>query len=285
MSAPGGASGPVEAPLLDRWTRVKGLRLFSRVSETGETGTPPIVHVHGFAISGRYLIPTATRLAARYPTYVPDLPGHGRSQKPPRPLGVRALAAALAGYLDVMDVPRAVVVGNSSGCLVAVELAHRYPERVERAILVSPAGGPHNCPLPRGLVQLARDGLREPIALTSIAMADYLRFGLLNSVRAFRAMTRFPTVERLVAVPVPCLLVVGMRDPLISRPHLTALARSAPNIADVCDLDAAHAINYSRPDALARIIDAYLRGEPLAKVRAHEPAITEITTLHGGETR
>jgi pimeloyl-ACP methyl ester carboxylesterase len=285
MTVPGSTGGPVAAPLLDRWTRVKGLRLYSRVSETGEAGAPPIVHVHGFAISGRYLLPTATRLAGRYPTYVPDLPGHGRSQKPPRPLGVRALATALADYLDVMGLPRAVVVGNSSGCLVAVELAHRYPERVERTILVSPAGGPHNCPLPRGLVQLARDALREPIALTGIAIPDYLRFGLLNSLRAFRAMTEFPTVERLVAVPVPCLLVVGLRDPLISRPRLTALARSAQNIHDVCDLDAAHAINYSRPEALARIIDTYLRGEPLAEVRAHEPAITEITTLHGGETR
>ncbi|MGH2618077.1 MAG: alpha/beta fold hydrolase, partial [Thermomicrobiales bacterium] len=65
-------------------------------------GALPIVHVHGFGISGRYLEPTAARLAAHYPTYVPDLPGHGRSEHPRRPLDIAGLADALADYLDVL---------------------------------------------------------------------------------------------------------------------------------------------------------------------------------------
>ena len=44
------------------------------------------------------------------------------------------------------------------GCPVIVELAHRYPERIERAVLVSPAGGLHNQPLRRAMGQLAKDG-------------------------------------------------------------------------------------------------------------------------------
>jgi pimeloyl-ACP methyl ester carboxylesterase len=279
------ASGDIAAATLsDRWSLVAGLHVFSRVCEAARgADTPPIVHVHGFAISGRYLEPTAIRLAARYPTYIPDLPGHGRSQKPWRPLDIPHLAEALAGYLDAMALPRVVLVGNSSGCLVVAEFAHRFPERVERAILVSPAGGPHNRPLPRGLFQLARDALREPVALTGIAIPDYVRFGPVNSVRAFHAMTRFPTRERLARVPVPSVVVVGTRDPLVSRRRITAMAQSAPNIQDVCAIDAAHAINFSRPDVLARIIDAYLRGEPMMDLRAHEPAISQITALRSGK--
>jgi hypothetical protein len=40
-------------PLVGRWTTVAGLRVYSRVAETAGTSATPIVHVHGFAISGR----------------------------------------------------------------------------------------------------------------------------------------------------------------------------------------------------------------------------------------
>jgi pimeloyl-ACP methyl ester carboxylesterase len=267
----------VRPPLSGRWTRVAGLRVFSRVCESaGEAGKTPIVHVHGFAISGRYLEPTAIRLADRYPTYIPDLPGHGYSEKPPRPLGIQELAEALAGYLDSVGVERAVVLGNSTGCLVAAEFAHRFPERTERAILVSPAGGRFNRPLVRGVLQLARDGLREPPALAAIALPDYVRFGLVNSLRAFRGMIRYPTVERLAHVPVPFLTVIGSRDPLVSERQMTRILRSPAEMHLMCHFDAAHAINFSHPDALARIVDAYLRDESLREVADAENVIAYV---------
>ena len=263
-------------PLVGRWTTVAGLRVFSRVAETSETSATPIVHVHGFAISGRYLEPTAARLASHYPTYVPDLPGHGYSEKPRRPLGIPEQAEALAGYLDAVGVPRAVVLGNSTGCLVAAEFAHRYPDRIECAILVSPAGGRHNRPLGRGLVQLARDGLREPPSLARIAVPDYVRFGLVNSVQAFRRMTRYPTSERLMHVPVPFLAVIGTRDPLISSSQMERIFRSPADIDLVRHIDAAHAINFSHPESLARLVDAYLRGQPLPELIEHDQTIADV---------
>lgn len=250
-------------PLVGRWTTVAGLRVYSRVAEPPGTSAPPIVHIHGFAISGRYLEPTAARLASRYPTYVPDLPGHGYSEKPRRPLGIPELAEALAGYLDSVGVRRAVVLGNSIGCLVAAEFAHRYPERTACGIFVSPAGGRHNRPIVRGLVQLGRDGLREPPSLARLAIPDYLGFGLVNSLRAFRRMTRYPTVERLMHVPVPFLAIIGTRDPLISESQMERIFSSPADMDLVRHIDAAHAINYSHPETLSRIVDAYLRGQPL----------------------
>ncbi len=219
---------------------VAGLRVFSRVGEVvGDANALPIVHVHGFAISGRYLEPTAARLASHYPTYVPDLPGHGYSEKPSRPLSIPELAEALAGYLDSVGVPRAVILGNSSGCLVAAEFAHRYPDRTERAVLVSPAGGTHNRPLLRGVVQLARDGLREPPSLARIAVPDYVRFGLKNSIQAFRRMTRYPTLRAALACsrPVPGrhrhagsarLRVANGEDLAVHRPMWTWYVMSMP---------------------------------------------------------
>jgi len=253
-------------PLVGRWTTVAGLRVYSRVAESSETSATSIVHIHGFAISGRYLEPTAARLASHYPTHVPDLPGHGYSEKPRRPLGIPEQAEALAGYLDAVGVPHAVILGNSTGCLVAAEFAHRYPDRTECAILVSPAGGRHNRPLGRGLLQLARDGLREPRSLARIAVPDYVHFGLVNSLQAFHRMTRYPVVERLMHVPVPFLTVIGTRDPLISNSQMETILRSPADIDLVRHVDAAHAINFSHPESLARVVDAYLRGQPLPEL-------------------
>lgn len=276
---PNGKPGVHEAPLTDHWTTVDGLRVFSRVSESAPAladKSAPIVHIHGFGISGRYLEPTARLLARHYPTYIPDLPGHGRSERPARQPGIPELASALAGYLDAMSIPRAVLLGNSMGCLIAAEFAHRFPDRIERGVLVSPAGGPHNQPLARAVLQLARDGMREPFSLTRIVLPDYARFGIANTVRAFHRMTHYPTTERLSALPVPFLAIIGANDPLISVSQMKAIFESPANVDLVYHVDSAHAINFSHPVALARVTHAYLQGDPLRELFTHGEMVAYI---------
>jgi pimeloyl-ACP methyl ester carboxylesterase len=250
--------------LTERWMILGGLPMLYRVAaETAPAGATPIVHVHGFGISGRYLVPTAERLAPFYPTYVPDLPGYGRSHKPKRTLSIPELADALVGFLDEVGVERAVLLGNSMGCLITIELAHSYPERIDRAVLVSPAGGPHNQPLYRGLPQLGHDGWRETKRMLPVAVPDYLRFGLVSSLRLFHAMTLYPTVERVLALELPILLVVGVRDPLVSKERMQALAEQKQNLTLVLHTSAAHAINFSHPESLAGLVRAWLDDRPI----------------------
>jgi pimeloyl-ACP methyl ester carboxylesterase len=250
--------------LAERWTIVNGLPVFARVNvDVAPPETTPLVHIHGFGISGTYLLPAASRLAAYYPTYVPDLPGYGRSHKPDHTLSISELADALADYLDVVGVQKANLLGNSMGCLIAIEFAHKYPDRIERAILVSPAGGPHNQPLARGLPQLALDGLRESPRMFTIAVPDYLKFGVLNAFRLFHAMSQYPTIDEFARLRLPILVVVGVRDPLVSKERMKAANDLRDNITLVFHDGAAHAINFSHPDALAKIVHAYLEDQPL----------------------
>src|SRR6188508_1045182 len=79
-------------PLNPEWLVVDELPLFHRYCLDAEPKADTIVHVHGFGISGTYLEPTAARLASRYRTFVPDLPGMGRSFSPERPLDLPGLA-------------------------------------------------------------------------------------------------------------------------------------------------------------------------------------------------
>ena len=69
--------------LRETWTDLDGRRLLYRTNAESPppADAPVLIHVHGFAISGRYLMPAAWRLAPDFRTYVPDLPGFGRSER------------------------------------------------------------------------------------------------------------------------------------------------------------------------------------------------------------
>ncbi|MEK8226423.1 alpha/beta fold hydrolase [Oerskovia sp. M15] len=104
-----------------------------------------------------------------------------------------ALAHALIRILDALELEKVVLVGNSMGCPVSLEVAHSAPDRVDRIVLVSPAGGVHNQGLGRAIRQLAMDGPRESRKMARVAVPDYVRFGPINTFHLFSELTRFPS--------------------------------------------------------------------------------------------
>jgi len=228
-------------------------------------GTTPVVHVHGFGISGKYLLPTAALLSKRWTNLVPDLPGYGRSPKPPRVLGIRSLAKVLIGVLDALELDRVVLLGNSMGSPVSLEVAHQVPDRVAGVVLVSPAGGIHNQPFARAVRQLAKDSLREQPSMARIALPDYMSFGAVATLRSFAELVEFPSLERMLRAPVPTLAVVGTRDPLMPHPRrIREIASLAPpNLTLAVIEGAAHAMNFSHAEELAHVVSCWLDGEEI----------------------
>jgi pimeloyl-ACP methyl ester carboxylesterase len=255
-------SRSVRAPLHPGWLIIDDEPLFHRTGGPESTTVGPVVHVHGFGISGTYLEPTAALLARRRPTYVPDLPGSGRSHRPLVPLDIDGMARVLISYLDANELSSATFVGNSLGCVVLVELAAAYPDRIDHAVLVSPAGGPNNQPMSRALWQMALDGPREPPSLWPIAVKDYVRFGVPRSWALLKAMNAYPTLERLRSLDVPTLVIGGSRDPLIDFERASVFA-GLPHV-DVVRVPGAHALNFSRPEIIANLVEAHLEGRDLA---------------------
>jgi pimeloyl-ACP methyl ester carboxylesterase len=80
-------------------------------------------------------------------------------------------------------------------------------------------------------------------------------------------------VERLMHVPVPFLAVIGTRDPLISNSQMERIFRSPADVDLVRHVDAAHAINFSHPETLSRIVDAYVRGQPVTELMVDDQII------------
>ncbi|MBD7996977.1 alpha/beta fold hydrolase [Oerskovia gallyi] len=265
------------------WTEdtaeIDGHRVFYRRSPEVPDALP-IVHVHGFGISGSSLLPTAEALAARATNLVPDLPGHGRSERWDYTLGIPGLAHALIRIFDALGLEKVVLVGNSMGCPVSLEIAHSAPERVDRMVLVSPAGGRHNQGLARAVGQLALDGPRESPRMARLAVPDYLRFGPVNTFNLFSELTRFPSLERIITSTVPTLAVVGSRDPLMPPPaRVREVGRLAGDLTTVALIEgAAHAINFSHPGELAHVIGSWLDGVEIVD-DPDSPGLTRVLQL------
>jgi pimeloyl-ACP methyl ester carboxylesterase len=269
--------------LAERWTTIDGVDVFYRESPHPHPDKPVMVHLHGFGLSGQYLLPTAEALAEEFHTLVPDLPGFGRSGNAIEPLTVPELAHAAAAFLDTQGIDKVTLVGNSMGCPVICEFAYEYPERLERAILVSPAGGVTNQPLPRAVRQLSHDGLREPVRLLRVAVPDYLRFGVPSTFRMFRALTQYPALDRLLALDLPMLVVAGSRDPLMPGPaRIREVAGQVEHRAVFVVIDgAAHAINFSHPGELSNVIRQFMADLPIVD-DPNSPGDARAYELHRG---
>ena len=271
------------ASLEERWVIAGGTPVLVRVAEPA-ADAPAIVHLHGFAISGRYMLPTAELLADSTRTYVPDLPGFGRSPRSRDDMSIDVLADSTARTMDELGIERGTLLGNSLGCAVLAAFAQRHPQRIDRAVMVSPAGGPHSQPLLRAVAQLAADAPREPMSMASVAVPDYLHFGMVEALRLFVAMTRFDAVGALMDLDVPLLAVLGTRDPLlppVARVQQVVRTRPAPTSVAVIQ-GAAHAINFSHPRELALLVDAFVAGRDLP-VPGTDSGLAPIGYITAGE--
>ena len=242
-------------PVSRRWVTVDGLRLHAYVAASAARATDlPVVLVHGWVISGRYMLPTLRRLAADFVVYAPDLPGHGRSDTPPRALDVPGYADALLAWMDAMQLPRALLVGNSLGAQVVARLAAGHPERVAGIVLVGPTVDPAARSIAAQLWRLLRDIPHERPSLVLLELADMLRVGPVRMLDMARITLADRLEDVLPRVRVPALVVRGEHDPLAPREWTSRIAALLGAPATIEVPGAAHGVNHGAPEALAFIV-------------------------------
>ena len=240
------------------WTDVNGWAVHGRVSVGPVSHALPVVLVHGYGDSGASMVPIARRIAAEFPTYVPDLPGHGRSDKPEHALDIPELAEALRSWMDAVGLGRVAFLAHSMGCQVVAELAVRHPERVERIIFVGPASDPQIAAEDQ-LPRLLRSGLAERFSLPFLLLFDYLRARPHRMVEESRAMFEDHIEDKLPRIDAPALVVRGDRDQTVSQEWAEEVAERLGTDRLYVLPGAGHALNYSDADRLMRFIRPFLR--------------------------
>ncbi|WP_437881462.1 alpha/beta fold hydrolase [Pseudomonas sp. LRF_L74] len=103
--------------------------------------SPSLVWLHGLGSSKDQWGLEVYQLARKHRCLFIDLPGHGESTCLARQsLGPQAMLAEIETLLDQLSARPIVLIGSSLGGCVAALYAARKPERVERLVLLAPAG-------------------------------------------------------------------------------------------------------------------------------------------------
>jgi pimeloyl-ACP methyl ester carboxylesterase len=197
-------------------TPVRGFRMHARVG--GGSSGLPVVLVHGLAVSHRYLMPTAALLGRRHPVAAPDLPGFGLSEDPGRVLGTRELADRLGEWLRATFATPVVLLGNSYGCQVLVDLVVRDPSVAVALVLSGPTVDPGARSETRQVLRWLADAVREDPLQAPILLRDVRDAGPPRVFATLRHAVEDRIEDKLPAVPVPTLVTRGGIEPIVP-PH------------------------------------------------------------------
>jgi pimeloyl-ACP methyl ester carboxylesterase len=95
----------------------------------------PLLHIHGSAFGHRNFAKMTPLMAPRFTVIDFDLPGYGESRGSPRPGGMEGIAAQVRELIAALGHDRVHVHGTSFGAMIALTLAARHPEAVDRLVL------------------------------------------------------------------------------------------------------------------------------------------------------
>lgn len=125
---------PVDAASTDRFLDANGVNIHY-IDVPG--GSPPIVLLHGLSANAHSfggLI--GAGLSPKFRVIAPDLRGRGRSDKPSTGYTMADHARDVLALLDALGLKRVVLGGHSFGGYLAIYIAAKFPERVEKLIVI-----------------------------------------------------------------------------------------------------------------------------------------------------
>ncbi|PJE42036.1 MAG: alpha/beta hydrolase [Pseudomonas sp.] len=248
----------------------------------------PIVLLHGTSASLHTWEGWVAALQAKRRVISLDLPGFGLTG--PFPDGdyrMSHYSAFLAHVLDQLQVPRAVVAGNSFGGQLAWQFALDHPQRVERLVLVDAAGYPRNATsipigfrlaqipalaplmanlLPRQMIEASiRNVYGDPSKVSDELIDRYyeltLRAGNREALRQ-----RFIQAEagqgftRIAELKVPTLIIWGGRDELIPPDNAERFKRDIQGSRLVLFDDLGHVPQEEDPARTVAVLMGFLEG-------------------------
>jgi pimeloyl-ACP methyl ester carboxylesterase len=161
--------------------------------------------------------------------------------------------------------PATVLVANSLGAQLALELAVRRPELVASLVLIGPTGDPDRRRLVPQVARLLACAAVEPPRLVPLVARDYARWGVPRLLRAARSMLESPVDGLLERVAAPVTVVRGVHDPICSARWAERVASGVPAGRLVVVPGAAHAVHWSHSEVVARIVGELIVDERIVE--------------------
>jgi pimeloyl-ACP methyl ester carboxylesterase len=97
----------------------------------------PLLLIHGFGANLNQWRHNLPSLSETRPVYALDLLGFGDAAKVPNLYGTDLWGSQVADFINQVVGRSVLLVGHSLGALVALTVAHHYPQRVERLAMIT----------------------------------------------------------------------------------------------------------------------------------------------------
>jgi pimeloyl-ACP methyl ester carboxylesterase len=260
-----------------------------------DANAPAFVLLHGFTFNAFTWKAQMPRLSGLGRTLAPDQIPYGLSEKlvatdwrDTNPYAREAAVAQVLAFMDALGVDRAILVGNSSGGTLALEVALADPQRVAGLVLVAPwvyVRRPvfptfiaDSLPMRRLSLLIARR-LGSDGGLLEFSYADPSRIGaerrrlaaLHTRVRNWdlawaELLTRSLSTPvevsaRLEEVRQPVLVVSGDADRLVPLDDSRQVADRLPRASFEIVSDCGHVPHEECPERFGEILERWLRGD------------------------
>lgn len=262
---------------------LKSVELPNRVqlpyAEQGDRSGRPVVFLHAIADSWHSFEPVLARLPNSIHAFALTQRGHGDAGRPAAGYRVHDFAGDVVAFMDTLDLEAAVIVGGSSGGLVARRFAIDHPRRTLGLVLLgSPAtlrDKPNlqelwdstlsklTDPVDPGFVrELARSTLAQPVprAFFETIVQENLKVPGFVWRATFEGIMEEDSFGELHKIQVPTLIVWGDQDAILSRSDQEALAAAIPGARLVVYPGAGHAFYWEEPERVASDLVAFIQG-------------------------
>jgi cystathionine beta-lyase/cystathionine gamma-synthase/pimeloyl-ACP methyl ester carboxylesterase len=249
-----------------------------------DTGSgPPVVLVHGHPFDRSMWYPQVAYLASRgYRAIAPDLRGYGESTVVAGKTTLDVFARDIAGLLDHLEVPAAVLCGLSMGGQIVLEFTRLFPKRVTAVVLAdtsAPADTQAGAALRRasadrvlaeGMAGYAAEVLPKMISPQTLRRRPDVAAHVSGMMRgtapagaaaALRGRAERPDyVAMLSDLACPALVLVGSDDEFTPLADARLLADGIPSATLTVIPDAGHMPNLEQPAAFNHALGRFLAG-------------------------
>ena len=241
---------------------------------------PPLVMLHGLFGSMENLGVLTRQLQQQFCVYGVDLPNHGRS--PHRNvLSLPSLARDLAAWMGSVELEWAHFLGHSLGGKAAMELALRYPRRVQRLVVMDIAPVAYRRRHDdvfaglRAVKLQAITSRSEADNMLAVAVSDpTIRGFLLKNLYRSRDQWHWRIdieglardYEQLIAANSaglppftgPVLFIKGADSDYLAQSHKTRIRTLFPRAAVKVVHNTGHWLHAEKPEVVANIIQPFL---------------------------
>jgi 3-oxoadipate enol-lactonase len=208
-----------------------------------------------------------------------DIRGHGKSEAPPGAYALELLGEDAVALLDVLEIEKVHWVGLSMGGMIGQSVALNYPKRLESLALcdTGAAIAPEAQPIWQERIDAVREkGVASQLEPTmerwftpaflklnsymlGVIRKEFLATPAQGYLGCIYAIRKLNYLERLSAINVPTLIMVGEDDPGTPVSASEAMHRRIPNSKLVIIKSARHLSNVEQPEVFNTNLLTFLK--------------------------